>query len=98
MSDTPRFLHHCPGCVFLGHHDKHDLYFCPQGGHPTVMARFDNDDPDYKSGLVLAGADPHLHEAYERAKAKRLLVPHPKVEAQWDELLAHNERFGKGSF
>jgi hypothetical protein len=102
MSDRPLFMHDCAECVFLGHYDKHDLYFCAgstlHGTVPTVVARFDHDSLDYKSGMALAGSDKHLHEAYERAKVKRLLLSHKRIEEQWSDLIQLNEKFGDGDF
>ena len=53
------FKHDCNACVFLGHYQGSDLYFCPRGGPaangiPTVIARRSNDPPDYTSGMVFA--------------------------------------------
>ena len=47
---TPAFEHDCDECVFLGRYEDHDLYLCPQGGMPTVVARWGNDGPEYTSG------------------------------------------------
>lgn len=61
--------------TFLGSFEGHDLYFDPQGGFPTVIARFGPDGPDYKSGMEMAtrGTDPHLVEARRRALELGLL-------------------------
>lgn len=48
----PRFQHDCGACVFLGHYEEHDLYYCP--GEPTVIARYSSEGPGYKSGLPFA--------------------------------------------
>ena len=52
--DGPVFAHDCSDCVFLGHYQEHDLYFCPKdsvdGG--TVIARWSGIGSDYASGLV----------------------------------------------
>jgi hypothetical protein len=49
-----------------------DLYFCMSGtpGHewPTVIARYGNDGPDYKSGLFAADTDPELSLAKKLAE------------------------------
>lgn len=49
----PVFLHDCEDCVFLGHYEEHDLYFCPKeaGSEGTVIARWSGNGPDYASGL-----------------------------------------------
>jgi len=63
-----RFKHDCNTCVPLGEFNEYDLYYCPN--EPTVIARFSDDGPDYKSGLEFAkkGIIPELVEAYTRAK------------------------------
>jgi hypothetical protein len=63
----PKFVHDCEACKFLGHHDEHDMYYC-EGGHPTVVARYGSDGPDYTSGIELARVVPVL------AAAKALAV------------------------
>ena len=35
----PSFKHDCDKCLFLGHYDGHDLYYCAQQLTPTVIAR-----------------------------------------------------------
>ena len=49
--NTPRYRHDCDVCKFLGIFKDYDLYFCPQGGEPTVIARYSSDGPDYLSGM-----------------------------------------------
>jgi hypothetical protein len=67
----PAFQHDCSGCIFLGHYQGHDLYFCPQNGLPTVIARYSSEGSDYKSGMPFAdGIDPELTEAKKRAVEK----------------------------
>ena len=51
-----------------------DLYFCPQHGLPTVIARFGHAGPDYVSGLAAADAIPVLGEARRRAQRKGLIT------------------------
>lgn len=77
MTD-PVFDHDCDGCTYLGftfHPSKGvaDLYWCPQGGIPTVIARFSDDGGDYHSGLSAADNDVYLHEARLRAEDRGLL-------------------------
>lgn len=51
---TPKFTHDCQKCVFLGNYkwrkEDYDLYFCAT--EPTVIARYGNEGPEYKSGLI----------------------------------------------
>lgn len=48
----PVYAHDCDDCVFLGHYEGHDLYFCPkEADEGTVIARWSGDGPDYASGL-----------------------------------------------
>ncbi len=70
-----RYQHDCTACVYLGHFEEYDLYVCPQGGIPTVIARFSSEGPDYQSGLDAgkSGLLPFLAEAYSRAVSNGLL-------------------------
>ena len=76
----PRYKHDCDECTFLGPYRGFDLYVCDW----TVIARFGDDDPDYKSGLEVSKSDDALGMAlrrateigidprdYQRTKAKR---------------------------
>lgn len=71
-SVTPMFTHDCEQCVFLGHYNNHDLYYCGhpdvQQGIPTLIARWGNDGPEYSSGMAFVGTIPEITEAYRRAK------------------------------
>ena len=72
----PRFTHDCDACKFLGQiHDEvlYDLYFCPQAGMSTVIARFGNEGREYKSGLHGSQHDFVLYEAKKRAISKGYL-------------------------
>ena len=69
----PRFQHDCTACTYLGQHDEFDLYFCPQGSFPTVIARYGDDGPEYQSGLIPRSILPELDEARNRAIAAGLL-------------------------
>lgn len=71
--DGPRYRNDCEQCVWLGRHSYFDLYFCPQGGMPTVIARF-GPGPRYKSGLLRADVDAMLGEARDRAVTRGLLT------------------------
>jgi hypothetical protein len=61
--------------TFLGSFDGHDLYFDPQVGLPTVIARYGAAGHEYKSGMEFArrGLDPHLVEARLRAMDRGLI-------------------------
>jgi len=48
----PVFEHDCDKCVFLGHYEKHDLYYCGEN-IGTVIARWSSNGPDYASGVPL---------------------------------------------
>lgn len=52
---TPKFIHDCSTCKFLGHVDGHDLYFhassTPGGFNETVIARASSEPSDYQSGM-----------------------------------------------
>lgn len=69
-----RYHHDCDQCVSLGHFHEYDLYYCPQDGMPTVIARYGNAG-QYRSGLVFgkSGADPILAVAYRRARDLKLV-------------------------
>ena len=58
----------CENCTFLGTAADHDMYFCPQHGIPTVIARY-GPDGDYESGMTFSyGESPLLTAAREIAK------------------------------
>lgn len=87
--EVPRYTHDCEPCVFLGgtvappeSPQYYDLYWCPQGGFPTVLARFADEGPAYTSGLVAAIQQKTpayvpsvLLEALRRAEARGLVGP-----------------------
>ncbi len=73
-NETPRYLHDCTRCVFLGQWQEYDLYYADHGGLPdTVIARYGDDGPEYTSGLSLVPLVPALAEAKRRAMEKGLL-------------------------
>ena len=72
MSD-PKYLHDCPDCIFLGHADLHDLYYCPK--HQMLRARYDHDELDCLSTSLKGYRGPILEKAYQLARAKGLLRP-----------------------
>ena len=76
--ETPQYIHNCDNCHYLGRclcrcecgcesGKEADLYYCPQGSLPTVIARFSDYGPDYISGLYSVESSPLLKEAYNRA-------------------------------
>lgn len=71
-SDMP-YKHDCDRCVSLGEYKGMDLYFCQESFGPTVVARYGDDGPDYKSGLYFSDFDEHLGKAKRIAKEKGLL-------------------------
>jgi hypothetical protein len=71
----PRYQHDCTACTFLGTYKEFDLYFCPQVGHPTLIARYGDKGPEYQSGMD-AGRNnllPELHAAYKLSLEKGLI-------------------------
>ena len=60
-----RYPHECEACIFLGQHEEYDLYFCPQNGRQTVIARFGKLG-DYLSGWEMSASP--LVEARNRAE------------------------------
>jgi hypothetical protein len=71
QANSPRYAHSCRHCTFLGCFEEYDLYFCPQTGYPTLLARFGNNGPAYTSGL--SSRTPALVEARTRARDCGLL-------------------------
>jgi hypothetical protein len=69
----PRYQHDCDKCHFLGQDAENDLYFCPRGGIPTVVARFGDGDDDFVSGYNQAALLEPLAEAKRRAVTAGLL-------------------------
>lgn len=74
----PQHKHDCNNCTFLGtfiNNDivpNYDLYYCPQGSNPTIIARYGK-DVRYMSGMQFGIANQNdeecpLGEAYRRAK------------------------------
>lgn len=47
----PRYQHDCTACTYLGQVEEYDLYYCPQGKVPTVIARFGDEGGDYISEM-----------------------------------------------
>jgi hypothetical protein len=46
----PRYPHDCTACRYVGQLLAFDVYVCPQGGLPTVVARYGAEGPAYASG------------------------------------------------
>lgn len=72
MTCEPLHEHDCDVCVFLGSWEAYDLYYCPQSGMPTVIARYGTLG-SYISGLHATRDIPALAVAQERARVKGLL-------------------------
>jgi len=49
INDRPRYQHDCDACTFLGQRLNHDLYSCGTGERVSLIARYSDDGPDYKS-------------------------------------------------
>lgn len=82
--DEPRFQHDCDVCVWLGRMERWDLYSCPQNGHPTVVARYGDDGPEYESGRGTLG---FLAEQLVRdANSSRLNVLRPTLPVTQEQL------------
>lgn len=70
MTATTLYEHDCDHCTYLGQSDgANDLYWCFQGGRPTVIARWGSGGPQYISGVRVAEFVhcPALQEAERRA-------------------------------
>jgi hypothetical protein len=50
LTEAAVYEHDCHWCVFIGHYAGYDLYRCSQSGKPTIVARYGNGGPDYRSG------------------------------------------------
>lgn len=48
-----RYAHDCEECRFIGKLRKYDVYVCPQGGHPTIIARYGDEGHNYMSSASL---------------------------------------------
>ena len=74
----PEYKHDCDNCTYLGYDKKDgkmvDLYYCPQHGVSTIIARFSSEGSDYVSGVHLASHFPEIMTAKTRAIAAGLLV------------------------
>jgi hypothetical protein len=69
-----QFEHDCRSCHFLGTYEKHDLYFCRQGGSfPTIVARYGDKGPEYLSGLAFRNTYRSIAEGFRRAVGKELI-------------------------
>ena len=64
----PRHAHDCTSCVFLGQLGEYDLYYCPQGTNPTVLARWDSEPSHYQSGWGSCLTPLVVAECYARRK------------------------------
>lgn len=50
--NPPLHTHDCSRCTFLGSDGECDFYYCPQGGLPTLIARWGSAGPEYTSCLL----------------------------------------------
>lgn len=56
--DKAQYTHDCESCTFLGRdidtssNTQVDMYFCPQGGLPTIVMRYGNEGVEYTSAPV----------------------------------------------
>lgn len=77
LLDAPRYLHDCDKCTYLGQREEFDLYHCLQGSFhkPTVIARWDDREECYHSGMEVgrAGHEP-LATAYRLAHQEGLAL------------------------
>lgn len=58
----PMHQHHCTGCVYMGHESGYDVYICPSGGRPTILARYSSKGGDYGSGMSFVTKGTFFHE------------------------------------
>jgi hypothetical protein len=62
INKTPRYIHDCDNCVFLGTYYSYDLYCCVSNIEynkrndedipSTIVVRYSNDGPDYSSCYI----------------------------------------------
>lgn len=67
----PKFDHDCEQCVFLGHSSGIDLYFCPQSGASTLIARY-GPGSKYVSGAPFVMVNDDLWKAAVLAEERGL--------------------------
>lgn len=94
MPGTKTFTHDCERCVYLGHHDGLDVYYCPVsaaasgilGG--TVVARYGNEGHEYASTDVCSLGPAkqrrlasEAYKDYRPAKAFLWATAHPIIAA-----------------
>lgn len=85
MPQGINFQHDCDRCIPLGtgHQEgekgSYDLYFCPDNRHGfhTVLARYGNDGPDYRSFAV----DSNVKKLFEINPKHVLAVTYQKAVA-----------------
>lgn len=60
---------HEEGFTYLGEYQQYDLWYGPDIAHPTVIARWSPEAPDYSSGMIFGyGLSDRLTEARRRAE------------------------------
>lgn len=70
---SPRYVHDCTCCTFLGYHAESDLYVCT-ARQLTVVARKSSAPSDYVSGLGSSfGSNEALTQARLRARSRGLI-------------------------
>ena len=55
INKTPRYIHDCDNCVFLGTYYSYDLYCCVSNDEDipsTIVVRYNNNGPDYYSCYI----------------------------------------------
>ncbi len=56
--EKAQYTHDCESCTFLGrdvdtnNDTQVDMYFCPQGGLPTIIMRYGNEGSEYTSAPI----------------------------------------------
>lgn len=73
MALPARYEHDCDQCIYLGQSDQYDLYIHADFQQETVIARFDNEGRDYKSGIYSVGVDHDLTNAFKMAQLRNLI-------------------------
>jgi hypothetical protein len=76
--NKPKFEHHCPNCIFLGHFQGADLYYCPGLVNEESLLYRDGDGAGDEVDLVLDQTeypiDERLFKAFELAVDQGWLI------------------------
>lgn len=75
---SPRYVHDCAKCTPIGQINEFDIYRCPQGNLPTLVARYGDEGHEYASGPTVTverweNGDPRITLSLHRPN------PVPKV-------------------